>query len=112
LLTALQQANPAPASDRDTWVYLGEYDEQKHKFRNPPTFSATSPPSAGSTIVSTQDVYKRSVKPYKDDKGNWQLGAIKGVLPKGTSVTVLEAARIEGENQYDYNSWLKVQPEQ
>lgn len=83
---------------------------QRRQRSEPP--AVTAPPSVGASIVSTQDVYKRGVEPYKDEKGTWQLGPITGVLPKGTSVKVLETVRIEGENQYDYNIWLKVRPEQ
>jgi hypothetical protein len=111
LLTALQQANPQPAAQQGEWVYVGEYNEQKHSFRSPPNFDVTAPPAVGTTILSAQDAYMRDVKPYQDAKGTWQLGAIKGVLPKGKAVAVLETARIEGENQYDYNSWVRVRPQ-
>jgi len=108
VLTALQQVNPQPAKEEGFWVYVGEYNEQKHAFRNPPNFDVNAPPDVGATITVAQDVYKRDRKPYKDAKGNWQLGMITGVVPKGKSVKVLETAKIEGENQYDYNSWVRA----
>jgi hypothetical protein len=108
VLTALQQVNPQPAKEEGFWVYVGEYNEQKRAFRNPPNFDANAPREVGATITATQDVYKRDRKPYQDAKGNWQLGMIVGVVPKGKSVKVLDNAKIEGENQYDYNSWVRV----
>jgi len=35
LLTTLQEAKPETANNQEFWVYVGEYDEQKHSFRNP-----------------------------------------------------------------------------
>jgi len=111
LVTALQEVKPEPANKEEFWVYVGEYNEQKHSFCNPPNFDVTAPPSANSAITAVQDVYERDVKPYQDANGNWQLGSIKGVLSKGKTVTVLESAKIEGENQYDFNSWLRARPQ-
>ena len=108
VLTALQQVNPQPAKEEGFWVYVGEYNEQKHAFRNPPNFDVNAPPEVGATITVAHDVYKRDRKPYKDAKGNWQLGMIIGVVATGKSVKVLETAKIEGENQYDYNSWVRA----
>lgn len=108
VLTALQQVNPQPAKEEGFWVYAGEYNEQKHTFRNQRNFDQNVPPEVGATITATQDVYKRDRKPYKDAKGNWQLGMIIGVVGKGQSVRALETAIIEGENQYDYNSWVRA----
>jgi hypothetical protein len=108
VLTALQQVNPQPAKEKGFWVYVGEYNEQKHAFRNPPNFDVNAPPEVGVTTTATQDVYKRDRKPYKDANGNWQLGMIVGVVPKGKSINVLETVKIEGENQYDYNSWVRA----
>jgi hypothetical protein len=111
LLTTLQEAKPELAKKEDFWVYVGEYDEQKHSFRSPPNFDVKSPPSVNETITASQNVYERDVKPYKDSNGVWQLGSIKGVLPQGKSVSVLEFAKIEGENQYDFNSWVRAKPQ-
>ena len=108
VLTALQQVNPQPAREEGFWVYVGEYNEQKHAFRSSPNFDLNVPPQVGATITATSDVYKRDRQPYKDANGNWQLGRIVGVVPKGKSVNVLETAKIEGENQYDYNSWVRA----
>jgi hypothetical protein len=111
LLLALQAAKPEPSTEGQFWVYVGEYDEQKRSFRNPPNFDVTVPPEVNATVTAVQPVYERDVKPYQDDKKNWQLGAIKGILGKGKSATVMENARIEGENAHDFNSWIKVKPE-
>jgi hypothetical protein len=92
-------------------VYVGEYDEQKRSFRNQPNFSIDSPPEVNTTVMAVQPVYERETKPYQDEKKNWQLGSIKGVLGKGKSATVTETARIEGENTHDFNSWVKVKPD-
>lgn len=108
VLTALQQVNPQPAKEEGFWIYVGEYNEQKHAFRNSPNFALRAPPEVGAAITSTQDVYKREGKPYKDASGNWQLGKIIGVLSQGKSIKVLESVKIEGENQYDYNSWIRA----
>jgi len=109
VLTALQQVNPQPAREEGFWVYVGEYNEQKHAFRNPPNFDLNAPPEVGATITATPgDVYKRDRKPYQDANGKWQLGRIIGVVPKGKSLNVLETAKIEGENQYDFNSWVRA----
>jgi hypothetical protein len=108
VLTALQQVNPQPANEEGFWVYVGEYNELKHAFRNSPNFDLNAPPEVGAIITATPDVYKRDRRPYKDANGNWQLGRIIGVVAKGKSVNVLETAKIEGENQYDYNSWVRA----
>ena len=111
LLTALQAVKPEPSNKEGFWVYVGEYDEQKKSFRARPNFDVTAPPSDKDSITAVQDVYQRGAQPYKDSKGNWQLGAIKGVLQKGTTISVLETARIEGENPHDFNSWIRVRPD-
>ena len=108
VLTTLQQVNPQPSNEEGFWVYAGEYNEQKRAFRNSPNFGIGAPPEIGATITSTQDVYKREGKPYKNANGNWQLGKIIGVVSQGQSIKVLEAVRIEGENQFDYNSWIRA----
>ena len=108
VLTALQQVNPQTTREEGFWVYVGEYNEQKHAFRNSPNFELNAPPKGGATITATSDVYKRDRQPYKDANGNWLLGRIVGVVPKGKSVNVLETAKIEGENQYDFNSWVRA----
>ena len=91
--------------------YVGEYDEAKRSFRNSPNFDVTSPPEVNASATAVQPVYERDAKPYQDDKKNWQLGAIRGVLGKGKLATVVETARIEGENAHDFNSWIKIKPE-
>lgn len=111
LLSALQAAKPETTTEGQFWVYVGEYDETKRSFRNPPNFSVSSPPEVNATVTAVQPVYERDVKPYQDEKKNWQLGAIKGVLAKGKSATVTETARIEGENAHDFNSWVRVKSE-
>jgi len=40
-----------------------------------------------------------------------QVGIIPNLLPQGKSVSVLESAKIEGENRYDFNSWVRAKPE-
>jgi hypothetical protein len=109
VLTALQKVNPQPATEVGFWVYVREYNEQKHAFRNAPNFDLKAPPEVGATIKATPAVYKRDRQPYKDGNGNWQLGRIVGVVTQGKSVNVLETAKIEGENQYDYNSWVRAE---
>jgi hypothetical protein len=111
LLAALQEVKPEPNDKDKAWVYVGEYDEQKRSFRSPPNFDVTGPPTENTTIISTQAVYERDAKPYQDAKQNWQLGSIRGVLPKGRSVNVIEVAQIEGENTHDFNSWIKIKPQ-
>lgn len=110
LLSVLQAAKPEPTTKGQFSVYVGEYDEVKRSFRNPPNFDVTSPPAVNATVTTVQPVYERDAKPYQDDKKNWQLGAIRGVLGKGKLATVLETATI-GENAHDFNSWIKIKPE-
>ncbi len=92
LLAALQDVKLEPNKE-EFWLYVGEYNEQKHSFRNAPNFDVPAPPATNSTITATHDVYERDVKPFKDANGNWQLGSIKGVLSKGKAVMVLESAK-------------------
>jgi hypothetical protein len=111
LLDALKEVKPESAPKGESWVYVGEYSEQKASFRNPPNFNVVKPPEPNMIITASQAVYERDAKPHQDQQKNWQLGSIEGVLSKGKSVEVVEVARIEGENAQDFNSWIKIRPE-
>lgn len=111
LLSALQEAKPESSIKEEFWAYVGEYNEEKKSFRNRPNFDVKAPPEENTTVTAVQDVFERDAKPYQDDNKHWQLGSIKGVLGTGKSVTVIETARIEGENAHDFNSWIRVKPQ-
>ncbi len=67
-----------------------------------------SPPSRDSTIIANVDVYERKRAPYKDERGQWQLGPVRGVLPEGKSVRVKEVLEVEGETAARVNLWVRA----
>jgi len=111
LLVSTQElrASAGELVTNDSWVYVGEYDRAKHVFVRKPAFNVDdSPPSRDSTIIANVDVYERKKAPYKDERSQWQLGPVRGVLPEGKSVRVKEVLEVEGETAARVNLWVRA----
>jgi hypothetical protein len=82
--------------DPQPWVYIGILKDGRW---NPNNFNLTSAPSEGMVIKAATDVFERQDLPvYVPEIGDWKLGKVSGVLPRGKEATIEDLKQIEADN--------------